>query len=323
MTYAIEAKGLVKRFGATVALAGADLAVKQGTVLGVLGPNGAGKTTAVRILATLTEPDEGRATVGGFDVVTQAHEVRQLIALTGQYAAVDEGLTGAENLVMIGRLLNLSRPDAKARGQSLLARFDLADAADRPVRTYSGGMRRRLDLAASLVGHPAVLYLDEPSTGLDPRARDSLWDAIRGLLADGTTILLTTQYLEEADQLADSIAVIDRGTVVATGTSNELKQQVGGQVLEVSPIDAADAPAITTVMRDLTGREPDTEAKAITTPINDPAIPPAIYQRLADDRILLAEFSVRRASLDEVFFALTGHKAESDDTDDHTERSAA
>ncbi len=322
MTYAIEAEGLVKRFGETTALAGADLAVRRGTVLGVLGPNGAGKTTAVRILATLTEPDEGHASVGGYDVVTQAHEVRQLIALTGQYAAVDEGLTGAENLVMIGRLLNQSRPDAKARAKSLLARFDLADAADRPVRTYSGGMRRRLDLAASLVGHPSVLYLDEPSTGLDPRARDGLWDAIRGLVADGTTILLTTQYLEEADQLADAIAVIDRGKVVATGTSNELKQQVGGQVLEVSPVHDHDAPTITAVIRDLTGREPDTEAKAITTPINDPAIPPAIYQRLADDRVLLAEFAVRRPSLDEVFFALTGHKAETQDDDD-TERSAA
>jgi len=298
------------------------MAVRQGTVLGVLGPNGAGKTTAVRILATLTQPDEGGATVGGFDVVTQAHEVRQLIALTGQYAAVDEGLTGTENLVMIGRLLNQSRPDARARAQSLLTRFDLADAGDRPVRTYSGGMRRRLDLAASLVGHPAVLYLDEPSTGLDPRARESLWDAVRALAADGTTIMLTTQYLEEADQLADAIAVIDRGTVVATGTSNELKQQVGGQVLEVSPIDPHDAPGITAVVRDLTGRDPETAGGVITAAVNDPALPPAIYQRLADQQVLLAEFAVRRASLDEVFFALTGHKAEPQDDDD-TERSAA
>jgi oleandomycin transport system ATP-binding protein len=326
MECAIEAEGLVKRFGETTALAGVDLAVRQGTVLGVLGPNGAGKTTAVRILATLTEPDEGRASVGGYDVVAQAHEVRQLIALTGQYAAVDENLTGAENLVLIGRLLDQSRAEAKARARDLLTRFDLAEAGYRSARTYSGGMRRRLDLAASLVGNPAVVYLDEPTTGLDPRARESLWDAIRGLVADGTTILLTTQYLEEADQLADAIAVIDRGRVVATGTSNELKAQVGGQVLEVSPVREVDAPTVARVIADLTGREPDVGAKAITAAMSDPTVPPAIYQRLADHGVPLAEFAVRGPSLDEVFFALTGHRAETDDTTDdgdETERSAA
>jgi len=321
MTYAIEAEGLVKRFGETTALAGADLAVREGTVLGVLGPNGAGKTTAVRILATLTRADEGWATVGGFDVVTQAHEVRQLIALTGQYAAVDEGLTGTENLVMIGRLLNRSRADARTRAAGLLERFELDEAGDRAVRTYSGGMRRRLDIAASLVGDPAVLYLDEPTTGLDPRARESLWNAVRALAEDGTTILLTTQYLEEADQLADSIAVIDRGRVVATGTSNELKAQVGGQVLEVSPIREDDAAAVTRVMAELTGKEPETTGTTISAAVADPAVPPAIYQRLTERGVLLAEFAVRRASLDEVFFALTGHKAETEDDD--TERSAA
>ncbi|HEY7281856.1 MAG TPA: ATP-binding cassette domain-containing protein [Actinomycetota bacterium] len=322
MTYAIEAEGLVKRFGDTTALAGADLAVRRGTVLGVLGPNGAGKTTAVRILATLTEPDEGHATVGGYDVVTQAHEVRQLIALTGQYAAVDEGLTGIENLVMIGRLLNQSRQEAKAGAEHLLTRFELDEAGDRAVRTYSGGMRRRLDLAASLVGHPAVLYLDEPSTGLDPRARERLWDAVRALAADGTTILLTTQYLEEADQLADAIAVIDRGRVVATGTSTELKTQVGGQVLVVSPVDEADGPLVERTVAELSGRRPETDDGMVSISIHDAAVPPAIYQRLTADGVLLAEFAVRRPSLDEVFFALTGHKADTTEDDD-TERSAA
>ena len=218
MTQAIVAEGLVKRFGATTALAGVDLAVRAGSVFGLLGPNGAGKTTAVRILATLLRPDEGRATVGGHDVLADSHRVRQLIGLTGQYASVDENLTGTENLVLIARLLGQPRPQARRRAAELLAEFRLEDAADRPAKTYSGGMRRRLDLASSLVGRPRVLFLDEPTTGLDPRSRMEMWGVIRHLVSGGVTVLLTTQYLEEADQLADEIAVVDHGRVIATGT---------------------------------------------------------------------------------------------------------
>src|SRR5215468_4466155 len=244
MTDAILAEGLVKRFGATTALAGVDLAVRTGTVFGLLGPNGAGKTTAVRILATLLPPDGGRATVGGHDVLGQPHRVRQLIGLTGQYASVDETLTGAENLVLIGRLLGLPRAQAKRRAGELLAAFRLDDAAGRPAKTYSGGMRRRLDLAASLVGRPRVLFLDEPTTGLDSHSRNEVWGMIRALVADGTTVLLTTQYLDEADQLAHDIAVIDHGTVIATGTPDELKASAGRQVLEVTPASRTDLSAV-------------------------------------------------------------------------------
>jgi oleandomycin transport system ATP-binding protein len=229
---AIVARGLTKRFGATTAVDGVDLAVREGTVLGLLGPNGAGKTTIIRILSTLIAPDQGEASVLGYDVATQAHQVRQLIGLTGQYASVDETLTGAENLTLIARLLGLSRTDAKHRAGELLARFRLTDAASRAVKTYSGGMRRRLDLAASLVSHPRVLFLDEPTTGLDPRSRNELWDIVRELVAGGVTVLLTTQYLEEADQLADQIAVIDHGLVIAQGTSAELKAQTGADTLD-------------------------------------------------------------------------------------------
>ena len=320
MTYAIEAEGLVKRFGETTALAGATWPSSREPCSAFSARTAPARPPPCGSWPRSPGRTRARATVGGFDVVTQAHEVRQLIALTGQYAAVDEGLTGVENLVMIGRLLNQSRPDAQARAESLLERFELDEAGDRAVRTYSGGMRRRLDLAASLVGDPAVLYLDEPTTGLDPRARESLWDAVRALAADGTTILLTTQYLDEADQLADAIAVIDRGRVVANGTSSELKAQVGGQVLEVSPIHDDDVATVAGVVAELTGRQPETTGAVISAAVNDPAVPPAIYQRLTERGVLLAEFAVRRASLDEVFFALTGHKA---DTDDDTERSAA
>ena len=229
---AIVARGLIKRFGATTAVDGVDLTIPKGTVFGLLGPNGAGKTTIVSILATLVVPDGGQATVYGYDVTTQAHQVRQLIGLTGQYASLDETLTGAENLVLIGRLAGASRREAKERARELLGRFRLADAASRAVKTYSGGMRRRLDLAASLVPRPRVLFLDEPTTGLDPRSRNELWDIVRELVGEGVTVLLTTQYLEEADQLADRIAVIDHGRVIAQGTSAELKELAGADTLD-------------------------------------------------------------------------------------------
>src|SRR5919108_4704275 len=239
---AVETEGLVKVFGEVRALDGIDLVVRPGTVFGLLGPNGAGKTTAIRVLSTLLRPDAGRATVGGFDVVRQPGEVRGLIGLTGQYAAVDELLSGHENLYMIGRLVGLGRAEARHRAGDLLGSFDLAEAASKTVKTYSGGMRRRLDLAASLVGRPRFLYLDEPTTGLDPRSRLELWGMIRGLVAEGTTVLLTTQYLEEADQLADEIVVIDHGRVIAAGTSEQLKTRIGGQVLQARPADPSDLP---------------------------------------------------------------------------------
>src|SRR5690349_23376029 len=253
---AIEATGLVKRFGKTTALDGVDLVARQGRVLGVLGPNGAGKTTAVRILATLLRPDSGQVSVCGYDVLREAHQVRQLIGLTGQYASVDEGLSGTNNLIMIGRLLGMPRADARARARELLARFELTEAAARPAKTYSGGMRRRIDLAASLVGRPRVLFLDEPTTGLDPSSRSDVWGMIRGLVADGVTVLLTTQYLEEADQLAHDIAVIDHGKVIATGTPDELKASAGRQVLEVTPASRADLSAVAELLERLVGAAP-------------------------------------------------------------------
>jgi oleandomycin transport system ATP-binding protein len=319
MSYAIQAEGLVKRFGETTALAGADLAARTGTVLAVLGPNGAGKTTAVRVLATLLRPDQGHATVGGYDVVAQAHQVRQVIALTGQYAAVDENLTGVENLVMIGRLLGLSRAGARRRADEVLEEFALADAGGRAAKTYSGGMRRRLDLAASLIGQPSVLYLDEPTTGLDPRGRGDLWRVVRGLVADGVTVLLTTQYMEEADQLANDVVVIDHGRVVATGTPDQLKTQVGGQVLHVSPVRQADIGAVVQAVTDLSGAAPDAVNGSVTARVADPALPPAILQRLTDAGVPVAELSLRKPSLDEAFFALTGYRTDTSDDD----RSAA
>jgi oleandomycin transport system ATP-binding protein len=310
MTYAIQAEGLVKRFGDTVALDGVDLAARTGSVLGVLGPNGAGKTTAVRILATLLRPDGGRATVSGHDVVRDAHQVRQLIGLTGQYASVDEMLTGTENLVMLGRLLDLPRREAKARAAELLERFELWDARDRAAKTYSGGMRRRLDLAASLVGRPSVLFLDEPTTGLDPHARGELYEVIRGLLSDGVTVLLTTQYLEEADLLADEIAVIDRGKVIAQGTPDRLKSQVGGQVLQVRPVDERDRETVAGLVSMVTGDGIAIEGDLVTAPVADPAVLPKVVRHLDDAGVLVAELTLRRSSLDEVFLALTGHRAE-------------
>ena len=312
MTAAIEAEGLIKNFGKTNALAGVDLAASAGTVLGVLGPNGAGKTTAVRILTTLLQPDGGRAAVGGYDVATDAHRVRQLIGLTGQYASVDDGLTGTNNLVMIGRLLGLGRAEARARAAELLSRFDLTDAAARPVKTYSGGMRRRIDLAASLVGHPQVLFLDEPTTGLDPQARSDVWEMIRLLVGDGVTVLLTTQYLDEADQLADDIVVIDHGRVIATGTPDELKAKVGGQVLEVVPADLGRTGDVAAILASWTGDEPVTGpgARQVTAQVPSAALLPGIVRQLDENGIELAEFSLRKSSLDEVFLTLTGNRAE-------------
>src|SRR6266700_712420 len=261
VTNAIEARGLVKRFGKTTALADVDLTARAGTVLGLLGPNGAGKTTAVRILATLLRPDAGEARVCGYHTVRDAHQVRQLIGLTGQYAAVDEGLSGTNNLIMIGRLLGMERREVRARARELLARFELTEAAARPAKTYSGGMRRRLDLAASLVGNPRVLYLDEPTTGLDPRSRTDVWGMIRELVAGGVTVLLTTQYLDEADQLAHDIVVFDHGRVVATGTPDELKAKTGGQVLQVAPADPARMAEDTALMTELIRGEVSTSAE--------------------------------------------------------------
>jgi oleandomycin transport system ATP-binding protein len=312
--HAIWAEGLVKRFGDTTALAGVDLAVRTGSVLGLLGPNGAGKTTAVRVLATLLRPDAGHATVGGYDVVRQAHQVRQLIGLTGQFASVDEALTGAENLLLIGRLLGIPRVQAKVRARELLTQFHLEDAADRAAKTYSGGMRRRLDVAASLVGRPRVLYLDEPTTGLDPRSRIELWDLVRDLVAEGASVLLTTQYLDEADQLADEIAVVDHGRVIATGAPDELKAKTGAQTLAVRPADPADLPTVVSVVSELARSEPDVHNNLVTVAVTDAAVMPAVVRRLDDAGVALTELELRRSSLNEVFLALTGHAAE--DTDE-------
>jgi len=322
MDQAIHAEGLVKRFGETTALDGIDLEVRTGSVLGLLGPNGAGKTTAVRVLSTLISPDAGHATVGGYDVVRDAHQVRQLIGLTGQYAAVDEMLTGAENLLLIGRLLGIPKPDAKARATELLSDFGLADAADRAAKTYSGGMRRRLDLAASIVGRPRLLYLDEPTTGLDPRARIQLWGLIRSMVASGVTVLLTTQYLEEADELADDIAVIDHGKVIATGTPDELKSKTGSQCLNVRPAEISDVSTVAAVVGDLTSSTPEIEGGLVTAPVVEPAVLPAVVRRLDDAGIVITELSLRSASLNEVFLSLTGHPAEPDDPSDPVETEA-
>ncbi|MFF4616921.1 ATP-binding cassette domain-containing protein [Nonomuraea jabiensis] len=300
MKYAIEAEGLVKRYGDKSALDGVDLAARTGSVLGVLGPNGAGKTTAVRVLATLARPDAGRALVGGYDVTRQAAKVRELIGLTGQYASVDEKLTGTQNLLLVGRLLGLSRPAARARAKELLARFGLEEAADRAASGYSGGMRRRLDLAVSLVSRPRILFLDEPTTGLDPHARGELWDVVRELTADGVTVLLTTQYLEEADQLADDLLVIDRGRVAASGTPAQLKALAGGHRLDVRPLRAADLEKAETILG----------AKAadgvLSVPVHDLSVPPALLRDLDDAGIVLAEHALRLPSLDDVFLTLTG-----------------
>jgi ABC-2 type transport system ATP-binding protein len=309
---AISATGLVKSFGDVRALDGVDLAVQPGSVLGLLGPNGAGKTTAVRVLTTLLKPDAGSATVAGLDVVKQAAQLRQQIGLAGQYAAVDELLTGNENLVMVGRLYGKSRADASARARELLAQFDLVEAADRPVKTYSGGMRRRLDLAAALVEAPPVLFLDEPTTGLDPRSRLSLWGTIETLVSGGTTVLLTTQYLDEADRLADEIAVIDHGRVIAEGTADELKDRVGGERLEVRVADAEEAPRAAEALEPLCGEEPPViEGTLVKLTIRHRSgLIVAAVRRLDDAHVTVEDIGLRRPTLDDVFLALTGHAAE-------------
>jgi ABC-2 type transport system ATP-binding protein len=317
IAHAIVAEGLVKiyrtRKNEVRALDGVDLTVDEGTVLGLLGPNGAGKTTAVRILATLLRPDAGRATVAGFDLARQPDEIRRLIGLSGQYAAVDENLTGRENLWLFGRLYQLPSKEAHRRGDELLSQFDLDDAADRVVKTYSGGMRRRLDLASALIGRPRLLILDEPTTGLDPRSRLGMWEVIRGLVRQGVTLLLTTQYLEEADELADAIVVIDHGKIIARGTADELKSQVGGERIEVVVRDrAAIEEARVVLARDAGGDTTlDEHTRKLTVPAHEGARTLVQVVRDFDEAgIHIDDIALRRPTLDDVFLALTGHVAE-------------
>ncbi|HTT93277.1 MAG TPA: ATP-binding cassette domain-containing protein [Solirubrobacterales bacterium] len=308
---AIEAQGLVKSYGAVRALDGVDLTAPTGTVLGLLGPNGAGKTTAVRILTTLLPADGGSARVAGLDVATEAPRLRGRIGLAGQYAAVDENLTGFENLQMVGQLYHLPKGEPKARAAELLERFDLADAGGRLVRTYSGGMRRRLDLAAALVARPPVLFLDEPTTGLDPRSRIGLWETIEGRVADGTTVLLTTQYLDEADRLADRISVIDHGQVIAAGSSDELKDQVGGESLEVTLEDAAEAEAAVAALAEVAAAAPELDGAVLRVPVAERKGTIAVaVERLNAAGVGIDDISMRRPTLDDVFLKLTGHAAE-------------
>jgi ABC-2 type transport system ATP-binding protein len=308
---AIVVRGLEKSYGEVRALCGVDLDVERGTVLGLLGPNGAGKTTVVRVLTTLLQADAGTARVVGLDVVRDAKELRERIGLAGQYAAVDENLTGLENLVMVGRLYGFSRADAHKRGHELLDRFDLVDAAKRPVSKYSGGMRRRLDLAAALVARPPVLFLDEPTTGLDPRSRLALWAVIEDLVSEGTTVLLTTQYLDEADRLADKIVVIDQGRVIASGTSDDLKDRVGGERLEVRLDPGADSDAAIRALEPMSDEPPQSADGLVRVTIRrrSGAIVEAVH-RLSEAQVGVDDLSLRRPTLDDVFLTLTGHAAE-------------
>lgn len=308
---AVEVRGLVKDFGTVKALDGIDLVVPRGQVVGLLGPNGAGKTTVVRILSTLLKPTAGTARVAGFDVVQDPDSVRRAIGLTGQYAAVDETLTGRENLRMFGDLYHLSPKYVKARTAELLEWFDLTAAADRPAKTYSGGMRRRLDLAASLVAQPSILFLDEPTTGLDPRSRMGLWEVINNLVAQGTTVLLTTQYLEEADQLAQDIVVIDRGRVIAHGTASELKDQIGGDRIEITVLDLARVAEGAAALRTVAAGEPVIEDLHVSAPVSGGSMVLADAIRSLDSAgVAISDLQLRRPTLDDVFITLTGHAAE-------------
>ena len=313
MNEAIVASELVKNFGAVRALDSLSLSVPEGTVLAVLGPNGAGKTTAVRILTTLLQPDSGRAVVDGVDVLARPREARRRIGLSGQFAAIDDYLTGYENLEMVGRLYHLGRAKAKQRASELLEQFDLSDAAERVAKTYSGGMRRRLDLAAALVAEPPVLFLDEPTTGLDPRSRIALWDVIAGLVRGGTTLLLTTQYLEEAERLADNIMVIDRGTAIAEGNADELKAKIGGERLEIIANDESDVDAVVSAIAGIGPEEPVASGTEIRLPVSTgPKALMEALRRLDERGIELHDVSLRRPSLDDVFLSLTGHGCEED-----------
>ncbi|MGW0858492.1 ATP-binding cassette domain-containing protein [Streptomyces sp. NPDC002690] len=310
---AIEVRGLVKHYGTTKALDGVDLDVREGTVLGVLGPNGAGKTTLVRALSTLIVPDAGHAIVAGYDVVKQPRQLRRTIGLTGQYASVDEKLSGWENLYMIGRLLDLPRKEARSRADELLERFSLTEAARRPAMDYSGGMRRRLDLAASMIGRPAVLYLDEPTTGLDPRTRNEVWDEVQRMVAEGATVLLTTQYMEEAEQLASELTVIDKGRIIARGGVDELKAKVGGRTLQIRPSDPADLPAMARALHEagldgVSGAQAVPDEGLLYVPILSDQQLTAVIGLLGTRGFSLAHVATALPSLDEVFLAITGGK---------------
>ncbi|MFJ8495774.1 ATP-binding cassette domain-containing protein [Streptomyces sp. NPDC094038] len=311
---AVSVRGLVKHYGDTKALDGVDLDVRQGTVMGVLGPNGAGKTTLVRILSTLLQPDAGEATVAGYDVLRQPRQLRRVIGLTGQYASVDEKLPGWENLYMIGRLLDLPRKDARTRADELLERFSLTEAAKRPASTYSGGMRRRLDLAASMIGHPQVLFLDEPTTGLDPRTRNEVWQEVKAMVGDGVTVLLTTQYMEEAEYLASELTVVDRGKVIAGGRVEELKAKVGGRTLRVRPVDPLQVRPLAAMIDELgitglAGTTVDAENGTLLVPILSDEQLTAVVGAVTARGITISSIVTELPSLDEVFLSLTGHRA--------------
>ncbi|MFF2330317.1 MULTISPECIES: ATP-binding cassette domain-containing protein [unclassified Streptomyces] len=313
---AVEVRGLVKHYGSTKALDGVDLDVREGTVLGVLGPNGAGKTTLVRCLSTLIVPDAGHAVVAGYDVVKQPRQLRRVIGLTGQYASVDEKLSGWENLYMIGRLLDLPRKAARSRADELLERFSLTDAGRRAAMDYSGGMRRRLDLAASMIGSPAVLYLDEPTTGLDPRTRNEVWDEVQRMVAEGATVLLTTQYMEEAEQLASELTVIDKGRIIANGGVDELKAKVGGRTLQIRPSDPAQLPAMAQALREagldgVAGAQAVPDEGLLYVPILSDQQLTAVIGLLGTRGFSLAHVATALPSLDEVFLAITGEKSAS------------